>query len=797
MKQKNNNLSHNTFIITNLKIITLSSDSVYLELAALKTKKGNIIDNLRSRIQLPRLQGHTALTYIHTHSLQELLEEPEFTADLDNLILDFFNFCKDFPLVMEGTMTPSIDPFLKKASTFFKERYPQKNFTCFSLFAIKNALKDLNIPIKASDIRLTKSKTEIPEILQQIIQQWLHIINTLEQESFMDLDNLITLHKQYENIIFYHEPQNDKFNSEMNTPQLITFQGQIISSHAFTITENERYEVHLDLTDFFTTISVVFILNSHDMNFRRIWRELCIGRNVRINGYQTTSHEDSNILTELTKIEIIECSDIASTKRIELCCPIPASTVHNQIVDIDTLIRQSLHFGHTSLAITEYCNINYFTETRLAIQKIQQEYETLNKPFHFKLIYGIEAELVDDLTDVISNCTNKPLENSFVAFEIKTINQTSRTGKIREIAATKIKNGCITDSFYRFIVHNKDFQEMKQENISLCFANEEDALQQFFLFCKDAILVGHDIDNIKNLPYFKNHTIVDTKRIAMAMIPKKLCNYTLKNVANHMKISLSENSDCTEKTEGIAKLYNRFLIDFRKMSLLTLQQVNDYCQNSTYYIKHLPVFQGTLLIKNRVGFKNLLNLIKTAHTTHFYIQPIFSMRLLSKHREGLLVGSGNARGLLFHGLFIQQEEETLKQLAKYFDYFEIQPEPKGKLIIHDRYLQQTISATKKINKQIVELGKYLNRPVIANGNMPWQKIETQENLEQCIVDFKYDNVRSQIYIRTTDEMLAAFQYLGKEKATEVVINNTQQLAALIENNITFSDLYFPTDSGVL
>ena len=415
----------------------------------------------------------------------------------------------------------------------------------------------------------------------------------------------------------------------------------------------------------------------------------------------------------------------------------------------------------------------------------------------FKVIYGMEGYLVDDIKNIVTDSRGQSLDSTFVVFDIETTGFSAVNDRIIEIGAVKVENGMITEKFSEFVNPERPIPFEIEKLTSINDRMVEDApnisviLPKFMDFCGGSVLVAHNADfdtgfirhncEVLGLPY--DYTYVDTLGIARSFL-EGLKNYKLDTVVEAMGCTLANHHRAVDDAGATADVFVRFLERFKKKNIRDLDELNTYSAMSVDAIKKLKTYHIILLAKNEIGRINLYRLVSLSHLDYYARRPRIPKSVLAKYREGLIIGSACEAGELFRAVVDERPEEEIARIVEFYDYLEIQPTGNNEFMIRDPKMTKvsTVADLQDLNRKIVELGEKFNKPVCATCDVHFLNPE-DEVYRRIIMSnkgFGDADLQPPLYLRTTEEMLDEFQYLGAEKAEEVVVTNTNRIADMID-----------------
>ena len=572
----------------------------------------------------------------------------------------------------------------------------------------------------------------------------------------------------------------------------ITFRGQVISFDTREI-RNEKTIVMFAVTDFTDTIMVKMFTRNDQLP--DLLAEIKKGVFLKIKGVTTIDKFDGE-LTIGSVTGIRKTSDFRVTRkdkypeqRVELHC-------HTKMSDMDgvseakDLVKRAHDWGHPAIAITDHGVVQGFTDANHVI-------EDLDKDDPFKVIYGVEGYLVDDLTKIAENEKGQDLEGTYVVFDIETTGFSAVTDRIIEIGAVKVEDGKITDKFSTFVNPKRPipFRITELTGITdemvIGSLDIETILPQFIEFIGDAVLVAHNASfdvgfieqNCKRQKIEADFTYVDTVALARVLLPA-LNRFKLDTVAKALNISLENHHRAVDDAGCTAEIFVKFVQMLKERELTTLAKVNEFGDLNPDSIKKLPTYHVIILARNDIGRVNLYQLVSASHLVYYNRRPRIPKSVLNEHREGLIVGSACEAGELYRALLDGKPDETIAKIVDFYDYLEIQPLGNNAFMVESDKVTSVNSMEDimDLNRKIVHLGEQFHKPVVGTCDVHFMDPEDEVYRRIIMAGKGFGDADKQapLYLRTTEEMLDEFSYLGSEKAYEVVIRNTNLIADMIE-----------------
>ena len=572
----------------------------------------------------------------------------------------------------------------------------------------------------------------------------------------------------------------------------ITFRGKVIQFDTREI-RNEKTIIMFAVTDFTDTIMVKMFARNEQLP--DLLADIKKGAFLRIKGVTTIDKFDNELtigsVVGIKKAQdfTVSRTDTAPEKRVELHC-------HTKMSDMDgasevkDLVKRAHDWGHPAMAITDHGVVQSFPDANHYL-------ETLDKDDPFKVIYGVEGYLVDDLTEIAVNAGNQTLDDTYVVFDIETTGFSSIKDKIIEIGAVKVEHGEITARFSEFVnpgipIPFKITQLTSiTDEMVMDAPGIEEVLPRFLDFADGAVLVAHNAgfdvgfieQNCRYQDIVPEFTSVDTVALARVLLPT-LSKYKLDAVAKALNISLLNHHRAVDDAGATAEIFVIFIEMLKEREITTLKGINRFGNLNPNAIRKLPTYHVIILAKNDEGRMNLYRLISMSHLKYFGRRPRIPKSELNRCRKGLIVGSACEAGELYRALLDNKSSETVARIVDFYDYLEIQPLGNNAFMIDsDRITAvQSMADIKDINRRIVKLGEEFKKPVVGTCDVHFMDPgdEVYRRIIMAGKGFSDADEQAPLYLRTTDEMLEEFSYLGSEKAYEVVVTNTVKIANMVE-----------------
>lgn len=572
----------------------------------------------------------------------------------------------------------------------------------------------------------------------------------------------------------------------------ITIRGKVISFEAKEI-RNEKTILMFAVTDFTDTIMVKMFTRNEQLP--DLLGEIKKGAFLKIKGITTIDKFDGELtIGSVTGIRktgdfTTKRQDISPEKRVELHCHTKMSDMDG-VSEVKDIVKRAHDWGHKAIAITDHGVVQAFPDANHYI-------ETLDKDDPFKIIYGVEAYLVDDLTEIAQGAGNQTLSDTYVVFDLETTGFSPIQDKIIEIGAVKVENGQITEKFSTFVNPKIPipFEITKLTGITDEMVVDakpiEEVLPEFLGFIKDAVLVAHnagfDVSFIEQNCRYQNikpdFASVDTVALARVLLPT-LSKYKLNVVAKALNISLENHHRAVDDAGATAEIFVKFVDMLKERGITTLKGINQFGSMNPDAIRKLPSHHAVILAKNETGRVNLYRLVSMSHLTYFSRMPRIPKSEFNKYRDGLIIGSACEAGELFQAVLNGKSEEKIAKLVEFYDYLEIQPIGNNRFMIASDRISNVKNEEdlRDLNRKIVRLGERFQKPVVATCDVHFLDPENEVYRRIIMAGKGFGDADEQapLYLHTTEEMLEEFSYLGTQKAHEVVIENPNKIADMIE-----------------
>ena len=593
----------------------------------------------------------------------------------------------------------------------------------------------------------------------------------------------------------WRDTQNPKdmkiIDLAQDTPAVI-IKGQV-SNFDSRETKNGSFLVSFDIYDGTSSINVKAFLKAEEFGeVKPKFKSLKAARVVGTYEYNSFSKEFGVIADVIEESEFKKATrmDDAEEKRVEL-------HMHTQMSQMDAvssatdLIKRAIKWGHKAVAITDHGVVQAFPEAKKA-----------TKDSDIKILYGVEAYLVPDgLTSIFDFKENQILKDeTYCVLDIETTGISKLTEKITEFGIMKVKNGEIIDTFECFVNPEKPIPEKVVEVTNITDEMVKDAetidivLPKVLEFVGDSTIVAHNAsfdigfikENARKLGLKFDNTYIDTLALAKELFPNYK-KYKLGIIAENLNIKVDVAHRALADVETLVKVFNVMLKMLDEKGITNFSEVDSKLAADVSF-KNLPTYHAVIFATNKVGLRNLYKLVSFAHLDYFYKKPKTLKSVYKKYSEGLIIGSACEQGELYRAILDGKSEEEIEEIADFYDYLEIQPLGNNIFMVRNETVPD-IEALKDINKKIVALGEKLGKPVVGTCDVHFMDPEDEIYRRILQAGQGYDDADQQapLYFRTTDEMLKEFGYLGREKAYEIVVTNTNKIADMCEKMSPIAD----------
>lgn len=563
----------------------------------------------------------------------------------------------------------------------------------------------------------------------------------------------------------------------------ITVQGEVFAMDTREVSGGTAVMLGLDVTD--QTSSLHLSKYFKKPEYEKVKDRFSKGMYIAARGDVEYNKYDRDINMRILDINLRkkkEVMDDAAEKRVELHLHSNMSAMDG-MNDVGDYIKQAIKWGHKAIAITDHGVVQAFPTALKA-----------SKGKDIKIIYGVEAYYVDDTMPGVYGSDDRKLTDEFVIFDLETTGLRAGVCGITEIGAVRVRGGEVVEEFDIFVNPEMpippDITKLTgiTDEMVAGAPKTKEAIQKFYNFCGNVPLVAHNANfdagflkvHSKRVGLDFPYTYVDTLPLAKLLLPH-MKRYKLNLIADELKLPPFNHHRACDDSRVLAGIFHCFVKMLKEQyGIETLQAINQALSKDFDYKKARPYHQ-IILVKNLTGLRNLYRLISYAHLDYFYRKPRTLKSVLQKYREGLILGSACDAGELYSAIRDGRPEDEIEKIASFYDYLEIQPLGNTMYMVREHKVD-SVEDLKNINRRICELGEKLGKPVVATGDVHFLKPEDQAFRAILMAGQGFEDADQQapLYLRTTQQMLDEFEYLGKEKAYEVVVTNTNLVADWVE-----------------
>ncbi|ABR48830.1 DNA polymerase III, alpha subunit [Alkaliphilus metalliredigens QYMF] len=707
--------------------------------------------------------------------------------------------------------------------------------------SIKGTLNETSYILKDGDLRITvsdsftlkKAKERNVHIqIEDHLKNWFGLnikcVLELDEKSAFHVDDYES-QKEKESMQFVQEINKASQNSEMvtsNKGKRVTvvdddsiligrkFSGEIIkltdlkNELGTVIVEGEVFNLEcrelkggkkllsLQITDYSNSITVkIFERKKQVKDLEELFHK---GQYIRVKGDMTfDKFMRENVLMASDVVNMPQEKgrwDNAPEKRIEFHMHTKMSSMDG-VSSTSELVKRAADWGHEAIAITDHGVVQAFPEAMDA-----------GKKHGIKVIYGMEGYLINDEAKIIPNATLYSLDDEYIVFDIETTGLSNRNDRITEIGAVKIKDSQVIDKFSALV--NPEMK-IPSKIVELTGITDDMVVDKqtidvilpgFLAFIGSSPVVAHNSDfdmgfireNANRIERTIENQVIDTLKLSRILLPQ-LKRHRLNSIAKELNVSLENHHRAVDDAQATAEIFVKFIELLKQKEVYTLEEVNTKLVKDVDY-KKLDTYHIMIYAKNQKGLKNLYQIISESHLEYFYKKPRVPKSILTKYREGLLIGTACEAGELYKSILGNKPESDIEKTASYYDYLEIQPISNNQFLL-EKGMVNTTEELQNINKKIVALGNKINLPVIATGDVHF--LDPNDEVFRKILmagqGFTDADNQAPLYLKTTDEMLDEFRYLGSKTAKDVVVNNPRKLNEEIEKLIPIPDGTFPPE----
>ena len=540
------------------------------------------------------------------------------------------------------------------------------------------------------------------------------------------------------------------------------------------------------------SINVKIVLSPNETDFDK-YEEIKPGIWMAVNGECRMDKYDHDYVVspyDIVTFRVDPKRDEAPEKRVELHLHTKLSSM-DAVIGTDEAVRKAYEMGHRALAITDHGVVQAFPQAMLECETIQK-----TDP-DFKVIYGCEGYLVDNIITVVSEEAKGSLRDTeFVVFDIESTGLNPNTEAVTEIGAVVWKDGEVLEEFHTFSDPGKPIPAniVKLTGITdemlKGAPSEKEAIKAFKDFIGNRVIVAHnaigfDINFLKvrceSYGTDFRYDYLDTLPLARNLL-QDLKNHKLDTLAEHYRLGNFNHHRATDDARMLGKILGGLIRDLEAQGITQLENINSDLSSTDKLPRRS--YHVVLLARNQKGIKNLYKLVSYGHLNYFWRVPRMPKSEIMKYREGCLIGSACEAGELYRAIMDGTSYETLLKIRDFYDYLEIQPLGNNEYMVREGKVS-SFEDIKEFNRTVLRLGRDLGKPVVATGDVHFWDREDSIFRSILMAGTGFDDADMQppLYYRTTEEMLAEFDYLGRETAYEVVVKNTNLIADMIDSNI--------------
>ena len=572
-----------------------------------------------------------------------------------------------------------------------------------------------------------------------------------------------------------------------NDTDKVCLEGEVISTDTRDI-KGDRTILMFNLYDGSSTMTVKAFIETKKT--QEVLGRIQKAKALKIDGvakYDNFAKEITimaNTILETQGTAKVKRMDTSKEKRVELHMHTKMSQM-DAVTSAEDLLKRAISWGWKSIAITDHGVVQSFPEAHKFLEKTGAD---------LKVIYGVEAYFVPDKDPSVVFPRKQDIDGEYCVLDLETTGLSFRTEKITEVGIIKIKNGEVIDEFECFVNPEKPIPPEVVEVTHITDDMVKDAetidkvIPKIIDFIGDSVLVAHNADfdigflkhNFTEYGYSLDNTYIDTLRLAKVIFPE-MKRYKLGLIADKLDIVVEVAHRALDDVKTLVAVFNIMIEKLKEKGAKTVDDIDVVFAGDPDAYKKLPSYHAIILAKDYVGLKNLYKLVSYSHLDYYYKKPRILKSMFEKYREGLILGSACEAGELYRAIVAGRPEEDIEAIAKYYDYLEIQPIGNNEYMVRNGTVADDFEL-QNINRKIVELGEKLNKLVVATCDVHF--MDPQDEIYRRILQAgqKYDDADFQapLYLRTTEEMLDEFMYLGEEKAYEVVVTNTNKISEMCD-----------------
>ncbi len=768
--------------------------NVYIEKVIFDPNKSTLSINLIT----PSNFNEKYIELIHS-SFKNTFPDYDISLIFANDLIEDVDFSKNYIVSMITNHIPSSNSWIENLIIYNDEESVQIIFPnevslhSFNLNGLHSEIKEF--------LKSVLNKKLIVSICEsQNIETFFIDQNSKEQEIIKEINQLDNSKNKQAKTLKFDKRKNKVFDKTLisKTTDIIninlssgnvTIFGEIFDLNYKDIKGNKKL-LSFYITDFTNSIQCKLFISCDSIDdYEEVLKE---GVSLYVNGdviFDSFSREITLMVKSMNPVDKENKRDLNSNKRVELHLHTNMSTMDG-ISSAKSIIKRAIEWGHKAIAITDHGVVQAFPEA--------SEFEN-----EIKIIYGVEAYMVNDQKEIITNHENHNVLDDFVVFDIETTGLSARNDKITEIGAVKIKNGIIIDKFEQLInpgipiPSNITSLTGITDDMVADMPKIEDVLPEFLNFIGNSILVAHnasfDVGFIReacnHMKINLNNAVLDTLELSRALFPN-LKSHKLNIIAKFLNVELINHHRAVDDAKATGDILIKMLDILEEKGINTPNKLNTGLSFSN--INKKDVFHCIILAKNQDGIKDLYNLISKSHLEYFYRKPRMPKSLIKKYRKNLIIGSACELGEVYKAILSNKPLSEVNEIIDFYDYIEIQPIANNYHLVREGVVKSE-DELQDINRKIYDLAKSRNKIVVATGDVHFLNPEDEiyRRIIMCGQGFHDADYQPPLYFKTTDEMLEEFLYFGEEIAEEVVIKNTNLISDLIDKLKPIPDGTFP------
>ena len=576
----------------------------------------------------------------------------------------------------------------------------------------------------------------------------------------------------------------------------IIVEGRVFNVNHTELKKRNAWVIKFDVTDNHGSIRISRFMEAGEA--KSILENVKEGIVLKIQGKLAEDRFENDVVMKPYAImagKLPKRKDLAiGAKRVEL-------HLHTVMSNMDALtptadvVKLAASWGHRAIAITDHGCAQSFPDAMKAAAKAK----VAGTDENIKILYGVEGYYINDMDDriVVHGNQDMTFDQEFVAFDLETTGLSSQHDEIIEIGAVLFKNGEEIDRFQTFVDPgrhlDKTITDLTGINDEMLVGAPkiEEILPKFLDFIGDRVLVAHNSDfdtgfiheNCNRLGLDYHYTDADTLVLSQNLL-QGMSKFKLNLVAEALKLPDFRHHRASDDAVTCGLIMCKLMEKLeQEYDVHTLQQINPAMiplrskgKVTSRQPKHIIIFA-----KNQIGLRNLYHLMSDSNLKYFKRVPRMPKSAIAEMREGLIIGSACEAGELFQAIINHKSYEELKRIASFYDFLEIQPISNNMFMLM-KGIAKDIEELRDFNRLIVKLGEDLNKPVCATGDVHFMNPEDEVFRHVLLATKGFDDADrpNPLYFRSTDEMLEEFSYLGEEKAREVVIDNPNMIADMVE-----------------